>query len=101
MVRYISADNKTAEHAIGLIEAKAVRSASGKLKLIETSIKDNDLNFGSIASQCYDGASVMSGEKGGLQKLLSDKCSRSILYINCYCHKLHLVVNAIKDNVRG
>ena len=78
-MRYINADNNIAGPAIDMIEAKADRSAKRLLKIMDTSLKDNYLNCGSIASQCYDGTSVMSGREGGLQKLLSDKCGRSIL----------------------
>ena len=78
-VRYINADHSVAGHAIDMIDAKADRSAKRLLIIMDTSLKDSYLNCGSIASQCYDGTSVMSGKKGGLQILLSDKCGRSIL----------------------
>ncbi|KAM3604844.1 uncharacterized protein V6R79_016961 [Siganus canaliculatus] len=45
-----------------------------------------------ILSQCYDGASVMSGVRGGVQALLQKKLARYVPYIHCYNHQLHLVV---------
>ena len=46
----------------------------------------------SIISQVYDGASLMSGEHGGVQKLLQQKLDREIQYVHCYNHHQHLVV---------
>lgn len=45
-----------------------------------------------LLSQCYDGASVMSGEKGGVQGILQNRLKRKIPYVHCYNHRLHLVV---------
>jgi hypothetical protein len=51
-----------------------------------------------ILSQCYDGASVMQGKKGGMQALLQNKLGRKIPYVHCYNHRLHLVVvHAIRE----
>ena len=43
---------------------------------------------GLLVSNTFDGASVMSGEKGGLQKLVQEHCGRSIPYIHCLNHRL-------------
>lgn len=52
-----------------------------------------------IISQSYDGAAVMSGISGGVQKLLSNTIGRAIPYIHCYSHQLHLVVmQIVKEN---
>ncbi|KAJ4945995.1 hypothetical protein JOQ06_023673, partial [Pogonophryne albipinna] len=45
-----------------------------------------------ILSQCYDGASVMSGKRGGVQKILQEKVEREVPYVHCFNHQLHLVV---------
>ncbi|XP_049323536.1 zinc finger protein 862-like [Astyanax mexicanus] len=50
------------------------------------------LNPEKILSQVYDGASLMSGKHGGVQKLLQEKLDREIPYVHCYNHQLHLVV---------
>lgn len=42
--------------------------------------------------QCYDGASVMSGGKGGIQAILQKHYKKVIPYIHCFNHRLHLVV---------
>lgn len=45
-----------------------------------------------LISQCYDGAAVMSGKKGGVQKIIADKLERRIPFIHCFNHRLHLVI---------
>ena len=67
----------------------------GLLEMVAKSLSDSDIDLGGAVSQCYDGDSVMSGEKGGLQRLMCDKCGHEIIYVYCYCHKLHLIVDAI------
>ena len=49
-----------------------------------------DPNF--ILSQCYDGASVMAGIHGGVQRKLQDALGKFIPYVHCFNHQLHLVV---------
>ena len=39
--------------------------------------------------QCYDGASVMSGVKKGVAKILTDAEPRAV-YTRCYGHALNL-----------
>ena len=51
-----------------------------------------NLKPANILSQCYDGASVMSGKHGGVQKKLQEKIGKHIPYVHCFNHQLHLVV---------
>ncbi|XP_055307890.1 uncharacterized protein LOC129572014 [Sitodiplosis mosellana] len=51
-----------------------------------------------LLSQCYDGANVMSGDHGGIQTIIQQKLERTIPYVHCFNHRLHLVViSAIED----
>jgi hypothetical protein len=52
-----------------------------------------------MISQCYDGASVMSGEFGGVQALIQKAVEKNIPYIHCFNHRLHLVVIKALDGV--
>ena len=47
---------------------------------------------GKTLSQCYDGASVMAGCHGGVQKMPQDRMKTTKPYAHCYNHRLHLVV---------
>lgn len=55
-----------------------------------------------LISQSYDGASVMSGAHGGVQKLIKDKFKYAH-YIHCYAHQLNLIMSqatSINTNAR-
>ncbi|GAA6092116.1 zinc finger MYM-type protein 1-like [Tachysurus ichikawai] len=45
-----------------------------------------------ILSQVYDGAAVMAGKYGLVQRLLQEIVGREIPYVHCLNHQLHLVV---------
>ncbi|XP_031336252.1 uncharacterized protein LOC116165729 [Photinus pyralis] len=45
-----------------------------------------------LLSQCFDGASVMSGKNGGVQARIQKKLNRFIPYVHCSNHRLHLVL---------
>ena len=45
-----------------------------------------------LVSQTHDGASVMSGIRGGVQAIISREVGRNVLYLHCLAHQLHLVV---------
>ena len=98
VVRFINKKGDIEEHAIGVKEAND-RSAQGLLALMTSCLNDMDIPLDGAVAQCYDGASVMSGHRGGLQKFLSEKSGRNIIYVHCFCHRLHLVVRDIIDTV--
>ena len=45
-----------------------------------------------LISQCYDGASVISGDKSEVQKKIRDIVGTRCFYVHCYAHRLNLVV---------
>ena len=54
-----------------------------------------DINFDGLVCQTFDVTSVMSGERGGLQAIICLYCNRVVVYIHCFCHRIHLVVTAV------
>ena len=44
-----------------------------------------------LIGQTYDGASVISGHLGGLQRLVLNKYPKA-LFVHCYAHRLNLVL---------
>ncbi len=50
------------------------------------------LDTNKILSQCYDGASIMSGREGDMQKYIQNKLNIEVPYIYCFNHQLHLVI---------
>lgn len=77
------------------------RSANGIFEFIKNSLEEFELSVDGLVSQSYDGASVMSGEYKGLQRLISDFCKRYILYVHCLLHKINLVVVHVMENISG
>lgn len=73
-------------------------TAKGITKIIIDQIEQNGIVEAKIICQCYDGASVMSGEHGGVQTLLQQYFKRKIPYVHCFNHRLHLV---IIDSISG
>ena len=52
-------------------------------------------------SQCCDGASVMRGDKGGVQRLIQNELGREIPYVHCFNHRLHLVVVTVVTRINA
>lgn len=72
------------------IEATNDISAMGLKNTIINTIETLGINGEKKINQCYDGANVMSGSRGGVQKLVEEYYN-----IHCFNHKLHLVVGAV------
>ena len=97
VIRYVK-NGKVSEILLDLPKTSKFDAAS-ILKVMLKSLQDCGLEAKHIFSQCYDGASVMAGKYGGVQKLLQEKLEKNIPYIHCLNHQLHLVViHAIGEN---
>ncbi len=98
-LRYIKC-GKRVESCLSIENAMQL-DAKYTADLILKTLSDNNIASTNLLSQCYDGASVMSGSTGGVQAKISEKLGRSIPYVHCFNHKLHLiikhVVSVIKD----
>ena len=90
MIRFVS-NSMPEEHLIGLLDLHQL-DAEYITSEILTHLSDAGYSADNILSQCYDGASVMSGVRGGVQALIQQKLARYVPYIHCYNHQLHLVV---------
>ena len=92
VVRFISEETNKVTERLLTMAATQVGDAATLTDTILQELAKVGLSSDKILSQCYDGASVMSGKHGGVQKLLQDKLGREIPYIHCFNHQLHLVV---------
>lgn len=90
MIRFVS-NSMPEEHLIGLLGLHQL-NAEYITSEIWTHISDAGYSADNILRQCYDGSSVMSGTRGGVQALLQNKLARYMPYVHCYNHQLHLVV---------
>ena len=99
VVRYLDAVTLEIEERALNIDGTG-RSAKDIFEFVRKTLEDDcGIGFDGLVSQAYDGASVMSGDKGGLQALVNDYCNRIISYIHCFCHRLHLVVVDVMKNI--
>ncbi|KAI6649981.1 Zinc finger MYM-type protein 1-like [Oopsacas minuta] len=62
-------------------------------------LRNNGLDSKRLLSQCYDGASVMSGGKGGVHTLIQEELHRKVPYVHCFNHRLHLVIMKLISEV--
>ncbi len=90
VVRFVR-DSIPEEHLIGLVELAQLDAEYVSTQML-SHLSDLSYNADNIVSQCYDGAAVMSGVRGGVQALLQQKLSRDIPYAHCFNHQLHLAV---------
>jgi hypothetical protein len=99
VVRYLDAVTQEIEERALNVDGTG-RSAKEIFEFVRKTLEDDcGIGFDGLVSQAYDGASVMSGDKGGLQALVNDYCNRTISYIHCFCHRLHLVVVDVMKNI--
>ena len=80
--RYILEDNdgiQVVEHVVRMAPSED-HSAKGLVELVTKSLDDVNISLDGLVRQCYDGASVMSGELGGFQALINIHCDRFIVY---------------------
>lgn len=59
------------------------------LEQLKIVLKDNT---GKLIAQTYDGAAVMSGARGGVQKIVKETYANAH-FIHCYAHQLNLVMS--------
>jgi hypothetical protein len=78
---------------------KSGRSAREIFDFVKETLDQSKISFDGLVSQSFDGASVMSGEKGGLQAIICEFCGRNVVYIHCFCHRLHLSIKAVMDEI--
>ena len=96
--RYLSSEGKIEEHCLN-VKGIDDRSAKGIFNFIKETLAEFEISVDGLVSQSFDGASVMSGNYNGLQRLVSDFCDRYILYVHCFLHKIHLVVTFVMENI--
>ena len=96
--RYLSSEGKIEEHCLN-VKGINDRSAKGIFNFIKETLAEFEISVDGLVSQSFDGASVMSGNYNGLQRLVSDFCDRYILYVHCFLHKIHLVVTFVMENI--
>lgn len=105
VVRWVDMEAATVvETFLGFITANDGRTAKALTSTVHEYLRHIGLDTRRIRGQGYDGASVMSGSKGGVNALLSDYLKGEGItspapFVHCASHNLNLVVNdAVESN---
>ena len=81
--------------------------ASALMETVVETLSSNNVSISSLVAQCYDGASNMFGQYGGLQAKIKEIVGDHATYVHCYGHVLNLVIcdslknNRVADNIFG
>ncbi|RXN27181.1 zinc finger MYM-type 1-like protein [Labeo rohita] len=81
------------ERAIGLLDTDDM-TAEGIAKMILEVVTPLELDPNLCVGFGFDGASVMAGQKGGVQAILKSTFQKAI-YVHCHSHRLNLVLASV------
>ena len=94
-IRWVDEELKEHEDFIVLYQVDTI-DADCLLSAIRDVLLQMNMKLVQCCGQCYDGASNMSGTRGGVARKIVDEESRA-LYTHCYGHALNL---AVSDTVK-
>jgi len=86
------------EWFLGFVDVFRLDAQSLSTSLV-TFLEQRKLSIKNCVGQAYDGASVMSGEFAGVQKLVREQSSYPCPYVHCYAHRLNLVLVDVSKRV--
>lgn len=96
-VRIIGNDYKPIERFLGITRVGTSKTAAAIMEIIKTFLESKDIDCSFIRFCGLDGTNSMSGERGGLQRLIRHS-SPHAQYINCRNHRLALCfVHLLKE----
>ena len=96
-VRYINGIGEICEDFIGFVKLEKTDANSISEKLL-SSVEGWGLSMSYLVAQGYDGASVMSSDKNGVQAKIRVKYPNAT-YVHCCSHVLNLAVSSGCKNV--
>ena len=90
-LRPLSQSLEIVESFVGFFPCDGLDAVSLRDTILKV-LTDLNIDFkGGMIGQCYDGASVMSGSSGGVQKLMRELVP-CVFYVHCHAHRINLVV---------
>ena len=91
-LRYVHPQDHTVkERFVGFTDCHELDASSLAQKIMD-GVERLGIDIKKCIAQCYDGASVMSGQSRGVQKKIRDVVGRGCIYVHCYAHRINLVV---------
>ena len=88
VLRYVY-DGIVRERFLGFVHAHELNASS--LSEYSKTLSDLHINIQFCVSQCYDGASVMSGQYAGVSAKIKELNNKAV-YVHCCAHRLNLVL---------
>ncbi|KAH0712118.1 hypothetical protein KY289_008077 [Solanum tuberosum] len=92
-LRYVDKMGFVMEAFIGLVQIKDTSALSLKKEIVDV-LAHHSLTLSNVRGKCYDGASNMQGELGGLKTLIRQE-SRPAHSVHCFAHQLQLTLVAV------
>jgi len=90
VVRYFNSDTNRPVESFIILKRMTSVNANSIFKTIDDVLTGSlKLQWSSVLSVCFDGASTMAGSIGGVQAKCKEK-NLNILYVHCYAHCLNL-----------
>ena len=101
IVRWVKVTDTSVEPVesfLGFVEVTSPE-AQGLVETTKYFIRELGIDISKLRGQGYEGASVISGVYGGVQRLINDMCTSPVPFIHCASHNLNLVINdAVSSN---
>ena len=92
VIRFFAEDVENIQECFLSFIAMESLDAESTCKAILSKLERMGLDYkGCLVGMGFDGASVMSGKLGGVQKLIKDKAPMAY-YVHCYAHRLNLIL---------
>ncbi|XP_051813228.1 uncharacterized protein LOC127536546 [Acanthochromis polyacanthus] len=99
VIRYIDKMNEVQERFFEFIPLQSATAESIATALLERlSLILPDDQKSKLISQANDGASVMRGATGGVQKKVSDGYANAH-YVHCYAHQLNIIMQQVTSRI--
>jgi len=98
LLRFMDNDFNIWEKSIGCYHMKNSNAESLANKIFKI-LSTNKLDKMNCIGQCYDGASVMSGDFLWVQERIRSEVPHVIIYIYCYAHRLNLYLVQTLQNI--
>lgn len=96
-VRFVDSKDEVREEFLGFVKIKKM-DAETIANSITSALKSWDLDMDSLVGQGYDGASVMSSSKNGVQAKIAAQYPNAV-YVHCRSHVLNLAIASGCKNV--
>lgn len=90
IIRYVNHGGKLVERFLGFYDVSSSRTAETLFCLVSKCIQNFDYKS-KLIGQCFDGASVMSGQLNGLQAKIKEQAPQAV-FVHCLAHRMNLVL---------